>query len=171
MSFAIKSALWPKVVAKLFPSSIQKSIIHTYTHLNSLKTWYQRKWIPRKTEPPYTHITQIGDPVLRQKSAPVPLDAIKSKELNFFIDQLVDVLHRYKLVGMAAPQVGIGLQIIVMEFSDRLKKEFTAEEYKVREMEPLPLTVILTYHLSVNRKFNRATSIFIGDDQPSANRN
>lgn len=92
-------------------------------------------------EPPYTHITQIGDPVLRQKSADVPLDAINTRELNLFIDQLIDVLHSYKLVGIAAPQVGIGLRLIVLEFQDWMKKEFTAEEYKVRAMGTLPLTV------------------------------
>lgn len=128
---------------KLYQSRLpsNKTIHHTSSQPKSFKSWYQSKWIPRKTEPPYSHITQIGDPVLRQKSTPVPLDAINTKELNLFLDQLVDVLHDYKLVGIAAPQVGIGLRIIAMEFHDRLRDEFTADEYKVRQMEKLPLTV------------------------------
>lgn len=146
MAFAIKrlslSPMALQVIHKHLPPA---NAIHTSTQLNSFKSWYQSRWIPRKTEPPYTHICQIGDPVLRQKSASVPLDAIKSKELDLFIDQLIDVLHNYKLVGIAAPQVGIGLRIIVMEFTDRMKEEFTADEYKVREMEKLPLTVRLMF--------------------------
>lgn len=100
-------------------------------------------------EPPYTHIVQVGDPVLRQKSHPVPLDAIKSKELNFFIDQMVQVMRDYKLAGIAAPQMGMNLQIIIMEFSDELKREFSSEIYKVREMETLPLTVLINPELKV----------------------
>lgn len=142
MAFAIKRMLLSRMALQVIHKDLPSvNPIHTSSQLNSFKSWYQSRWIPRKTEPPYTHICQIGDPILRQKSALVPVDAIKSKELNLFIDQLIDVLHNYKLVGIAAPQVGIGLRIIVMEFSDRLKKEFTADEYKVREMEKLPLTV------------------------------
>lgn len=142
MAFAIKMLHSPGTLVRLLQYYHNQNI-HTYAQLNSFKSWYQSKWMPRKTEPPYNHIVQIGDPVLRQKSALVPLDAIKTKELNFFIDQLTDVLHRYKLAGVAAPQVGMALKIIVMEFSDRLKDEFTAEEYRVREMARLPLTVQL----------------------------
>lgn len=146
MAFAIQRLSLSRMVVRLLQKQQQNRLpsiktIHTTSQLKSFKSWYQSRWIPRKTEPPYAHITQIGDPVLRQKSAPVPLDAIKTKELNLFIDQLIDVLHSYKLVGIAAPQVGIGLRLIVMEFHDGLKDEFTAEEYKVRAMENLPLTV------------------------------
>lgn len=124
-------------------SQLQRNnTVHTSPHKQkSIKSWYQSLWIPRKTEPPYTHITQIGDPVLRQKADLVPLDAIKSKELNLFIDQLTDVLRNYKLAGIAAPQVGISLRLIIMEFSDRLREEFPTDVYKSREMETLPLTV------------------------------
>lgn len=146
MSLAIRRLSLQRLLAQVaLPQkpSIRSAIeqIHTSAQLNSFKSWYRSKWIPRRLEPPYTHIVQIGDPVLRQKSAALPVDAIKSKEVNFFIDQLIDVLHGYKLAGIAAPQVGMALKIIVMEFGDELKKEFTAEEYRVREMEKLPLTV------------------------------
>lgn len=146
MSFALKRLSLPGTILQLVHKTHHYRLpptttIHTSSHLNSFKSWYRGLWKPRKNEPPYSHIIQVGDPVLRQKSASVPLDAIKSKELNFFIDQLIGVLRNYKLVGIASPQVGIGLNIIVMEFPDRLRKEFTAEEYRVREMKTLPLTV------------------------------
>lgn len=147
MAFAIKRLSLSRWVAqplqKHYTSRLPsiKAIHHTSSQPQSFKSWYQSQWIPRKTEPPYSHIIQIGDPVLRQKCSTVPLDAINTKELNLFLDQLVDVLRGFKCVGLAAPQVGIGLRIIVMEFHDGLRDEFTADEYKVREMEKLPLTV------------------------------
>lgn len=147
MSLAIKRLAIPRLFGQILQSSYQNplSSINTFhtssCSQKSFKNWYRGLWIPRKTEPPYGHITQIGDPVLRQKSAPVPLDAIKSKELNLFIDQLIDVMRSYKLVGIAAPQIGIPLKVIIMEFSDHMRDEFTAEVYKIRQMETLPLQV------------------------------
>lgn len=171
MAFAIERL--SRITVRLFPKRLPSTkTIHTSAQLDSFKTWYQSKWTPRKTEAPYAHVIQVGDPILRQKSSPVPLDAIKSKELNFFIDQLIDVLHNYKLVGIAAPQVGIGLRIIVMEFDDRLvKDEFTAQEYKVREMENLPLTVSVDIPKIWRKKIvNETKSNLIPDSNQPGNK-
>ncbi|KAG4068627.1 hypothetical protein HA402_002318 [Bradysia odoriphaga] len=154
MSFAIKRFPLSRMIAPLLHQQQSHlrplpATVHTNSQLNSFKSWYQSKWLPRKLEPPYTHIVQVGDPVLRQKSAPVPLDAIKSKELNFFIDQLIRVMSDYQVAGIAAPQVGIDLQIIILEFSEQLKREFSPEIYKVREMETLPLTVLINPEMKV----------------------
>lgn len=110
-------------------------------HYKSLANWYRGLWSPEKITPPYSHIVQLGDPSLRQISHTVQDEYINSKEINFLIDQLVQVLRKYSLVGIAAPQIGINLRVIAMEFKEELKDNFTPELYKTREMEILPLTV------------------------------
>lgn len=48
-----------------------------------LKRSYNRMFLTKNPTPPYTkHVVQIGDPVLRNKSSPVPVDAINSEEVQ-----------------------------------------------------------------------------------------
>jgi len=91
--------------------------------------------------PPYRHFTQIGDPVLRQRAEEVPPEDIDSREINQIIDGMVKVLRHYDCVGVAAPQVGIPLRIIVMEFREGKQEQFKPEIYEERKMSILPLAV------------------------------
>lgn len=105
---------------------------------------YREFWSPQSgNHPPYGHFTQVGDPVLRSKSVDVPSDMIDSKEIDLIIDQMIKVQRKYDCVGIAAPQIGVSLRIIVMEFREDLKKKFTPEVYAARKMSTLPLTVSL----------------------------
>jgi len=160
MLFAIRKLFLPKVVQllhKQYPNQLQPvNIFHTSPCKKSLKQWYQGLWMPRKTQPPYRHIVQIGDPVLRHKADEVPLDGINTKEFNWFIDLLIDVLHRYKCVGISAPQVGISLRIIVMEVTNREKENFSPEVVKTREVETLPLTIFINPKLTIT-SYNKKT--------------
>ncbi|XP_061386103.1 peptide deformylase, mitochondrial-like [Musca vetustissima] len=111
---------------------------------------YREFWSPKSgNQPPYGHFTQVGDPVLRSKAVDVPADAINSKEIDLIIDQMVKVLRKYDCVGIAAPQIGVSLRIIVMEFREGLKDKFKKEVYEARKMSPLPLTVMINPTLKV----------------------
>lgn len=104
---------------------------------------YREFWTPKPiNQPPYGHFTQVGDPVLRSKAAAVPEDMIDSKEIDFIIDQMIKVKSKYNCVGIAAPQIGVSLRIIVMEFQKNLEGKYTKEVYAARKMSTLPLTVI-----------------------------
>lgn len=73
-------------------------------------------------------IIQIGNPIFSKKCKPVTnIHSQKTKEL---ITDLVDSMHHYNLVGIAAPQIGKNLRIFVTELrktpfrnieSDRLR--------------------------------------------------
>lgn len=103
---------------------------------------YRDFWTPKpRVQPPYGHFTQVGDPVLRSRAAEVPEDMLKSKEVELICKQMTDVLHRFDCVGVAAPQIGVSLRIIVMEFREALKEKFSKEVYAARKMSTLPLTV------------------------------
>lgn len=56
-----------------------------------------------------------------------------------------NVLNAYRLVGIAAPQIGISLRIILIQFKENLKENFTPEVYRARQMQTLPLTVSPKY--------------------------
>jgi peptide deformylase len=59
------------------------------------------------------NVTQIGAPVIRAKAKPVrSATAPRTKKI---VRDLIDSMRHHGLVGMAAPQIGIGLRIFVSE--------------------------------------------------------
>ncbi|EDW13781.1 peptide deformylase, mitochondrial [Drosophila mojavensis] len=116
----------------------------------SFRKWYQQLWTTERTNlPPYSHFTQIGDPVLRDRAAEVPVECVDSKEIRAIVDRMVHVLRKYDCVGVAAPQIGVSLRIIAMEFRRGIKKELPEAMYRARQMSELPLTVFINPRLSV----------------------
>ncbi len=63
-------------------------------------------------------VAQLGHPVLRLVAKKVPENKIKSPEIQQLIDDLIETMHEYSGVGLAAPQVHESLQIAVMEVND-----------------------------------------------------
>jgi peptide deformylase len=60
-------------------------------------------------------VARLGHPVLRQVAQPVPLDAIRSPEVQRFIDDMVETMREYDGAGLAANQVHALRQIAVVE--------------------------------------------------------
>ncbi|QCB97638.1 peptide deformylase [Arthrobacter sp. PAMC25564] len=83
-------------------------------------------------------IVQAGHPVLRQLAAPFD-GQLSSAELLQLIDLMRSVMHKAPGVGLAAPQLGIPLQLAVLE--DQF--EVDAEVAAVRGREPLPFFAML----------------------------
>ncbi|XP_062565483.1 peptide deformylase, mitochondrial-like [Armigeres subalbatus] len=135
----------------MLPRYLQIRSISTSSKLASFGRWYQSLWQSKTSsnEPPYGHVTQIGDPVLRQKAALVPVEAVNSPEVAYLVKHMINVMRKYDCVGLAAPQIGISLRILVMEFEERLKKHYTNAEYKIKQMDTLPLTVFINPELKV----------------------
>ncbi|XP_065354427.1 peptide deformylase, mitochondrial-like [Calliphora vicina] len=120
------------------------------TTCKTFRQMYRDFWTPKSgNHPPYGHFTQVGDPVLRSQAAEVPQDMLDSKEIDMIVEQMVKVLRKYNCVGIAAPQIGVSLRIIVMEFKKDLNKNFSKEVYEARKMSPLPLTVMINPSLKV----------------------
>lgn len=120
----------------------QRFFSATAATAQSLRHWYRDLWTPKRTNlPPYSHFTQVGDPVLRSQAAPVPEEHFDSPEIKAMIEQMVKVMRKFDCVGIAAPQIGISLQIIAMEFREEKKDKFTPAVYEARKMSTLPLTV------------------------------
>jgi peptide deformylase len=63
-------------------------------------------------------VAKLGNPVLRKVSAPVSPDEIKRSEFQKFVDDMIETMHEYDGVGLAAPQVHESKQVAVIEAQD-----------------------------------------------------
>ncbi|MDP9984110.1 peptide deformylase [Pseudarthrobacter oxydans] len=83
-------------------------------------------------------IVQAGHPVLRQLAAPFD-GQLSGAELGQLIDLMRSVMHKAPGVGLAAPQLGIPLQLAVLEDQFDVDPEVAA----ARGREPLPFFAML----------------------------
>jgi len=60
-------------------------------------------------------VARIGHPVVRAAARPVPEDEIRSAEVQRLIDDMIETMHEYDGVGLAAPQVHVGRRLAVIE--------------------------------------------------------
>jgi peptide deformylase len=86
-------------------------------------------------------ISQAGDPVLRLKAAPVGPERLRTRELDALIETMVATMREANGVGLAAPQIGVSLQVFVFEETERVLA--LPEERAEKERFPFPLTVFL----------------------------
>lgn len=59
-------------------------------------------------------ILKMGEPLLQQRAAPVT--EFDTPELHALIADLFDTMHANDGVGIAAPQIGVGLQVVIFGF-------------------------------------------------------
>jgi peptide deformylase len=58
-------------------------------------------------------VAKMGHPVLREKARAVDKSELKSPAVQHFIDCMIDTMHEYTGVGLAAPQVHESLRVFV----------------------------------------------------------
>jgi peptide deformylase len=83
-------------------------------------------------------IVQTGHPVLRQQARPLTPAEIASKEIQKLIESMRKTMYEAPGVGLAAPQVGLSLQLAVIEDREEYHKEVAAEQLRERERRPVP---------------------------------
>ncbi len=91
------------------------------------------------TTPP---IVQTGATVLRSRAREVEPDRIASKEMRDLVATMIATMRAAPGVGLAAPQIGVPLRVIVLEDREELQKNLTATERRERERAPFPTRVI-----------------------------
>ena len=79
-------------------------------------------------------VARLGHPVLRTPSEAVPKETITSAQIQRFIDDMIETMHEYDGVGLAAPQVHVAKQIAVIEAQEN--RRYPGEG-------PIPLTVLI----------------------------
>jgi peptide deformylase len=88
-------------------------------------------------------IMQAGEKVLRQQAALLTPDQIRSRETRSLIEEMRTTMHEAPGVGLAAPQIGMPLQLAVIEDKAEYQKDAPAEFIKARERKPVPFHVIV----------------------------
>jgi peptide deformylase len=58
-------------------------------------------------------VARMGHPVLRERARPLDKSDIRSAAIQKLIDDMIDTMHEYHGVGLAAPQVHEGLRVFV----------------------------------------------------------
>src|ERR1700676_3659684 len=93
-------------------------------------------------------IVQVGDPVLRQAAREMTANEIASKETQRLIVDMRETMYDAPGVGLAAPQVGLPLQLAVIEDREENLKEVSPEILAEREREPVAFHTIINPKLT-----------------------
>ena len=86
---------------------------------------------------------QVGEAVLRQQAKTLTAGEIRSRETQELIEWMRETMHDAPGVGLAAPQIGIGLQLTVIEDKPENLKDAPADLLKERERKPVPFHVLI----------------------------
>jgi len=98
---------------------------------------------------PKPSIVQAGNIVLRAPAAAVDPHKIPSQEMRSLVRSMVEVMRAAPGVGLAAPQIGVGLSVIVLEDSEQRMAKLTKEQRAERGRTPFPLLVVFNPTLRV----------------------
>jgi peptide deformylase len=88
-------------------------------------------------------IVQVGEPVLREPARPLKRDEIRSPSIQQLIELMRETMYDAPGVGLAAPQVGLSLQLAVIEDKPEYTANSPVDRLKEREREPVPFHVIV----------------------------
>ena len=94
-------------------------------------------------------IVQAGDPVLRQRARELTPEEISSPEVKSLIVLMRETMRDTPGVGLAAPQVGVGLRVIVVEDRPEYQAGLSVEELAARERKPVDFHVLINPRLVV----------------------
>jgi len=82
----------------------------------------------------------MGNPLLREKNNLIDSDQIKSESIARLILDLKDSMKHYGGIGIAAPQIGVNLQIAIIEIP---------ETNRYGEKISLPLTIFINPEITI----------------------
>lgn len=94
-------------------------------------------------------IVDAGDPVLRNPALPVAADKLGTAELRALVESMVETMRDAPGVGLAAPQIGLGLRVIVLEDTEAGMSYLDDHERAERGRVTVPLTAIVNPRLKL----------------------
>ncbi len=92
-------------------------------------------------------IIRMGHPALRRVARELRVDEIGSDEVHRLVADMIDTLHDYGGVGLAAPQVNEPVRLAIIEIS--------GSQTRYEDVDSLPLTVFVNPTIAI---LNSATS-------------
>ena len=88
-------------------------------------------------------IRSVGEPVLRSRAKPLRPEEILLPSTRELIAAMRETMHDAPGVGLAAPQVGVPLQLAVIEDREENMKDLSREVLAERERKPVAFHVII----------------------------
>jgi peptide deformylase len=88
-------------------------------------------------------IKLAGEPVLRQTARKLTREEILSPSTQQLIEQMRETMYKAPGVGLAAPQIGLGLQLAVIEDKTEYMKDIAPKILAERGRKPVPFQVIM----------------------------
>ena len=86
-------------------------------------------------------IIRMGHPALRRVARAVPAEDIGSDALHRLVADMIDTLHDYGGIGLAAPQINEGIRLAIVEIP--------GGSSRYGELAPMPLTVCVNPTIDV----------------------
>ena len=94
-------------------------------------------------------IVQAGDPVLRKKSRELTKDEIRSPQIQQLIELMRITMHEAPGVGLAAPQVGVSIQLAVIEDPEEYLTHLSDDQLNATQRSAVPFHVIINPKLTL----------------------
>lgn len=88
-------------------------------------------------------ILSVGDAVLRQPARALTPEEVRSTETQQLIRHMRETLNDAPGVGLAAPQIGLALQLAVIEDKEEYFVTATAQQIAERERHPVDFHVVV----------------------------
>lgn len=110
---------------------------------------YMKRKIRPPPTPPYSHVCQVGDPVLRCHASAVDPGAVKSPDIQKVIETMVKVMRKQECVGLSAPQIGVPLRILALEYPQKMLEETPLALREARGLTAVPLRVFINPSMRV----------------------
>jgi peptide deformylase len=98
-------------------------------------------------------LVQVGEAVLRGQARPLTRQEVTSEEIKRLISDMRETMYDAPGVGLAAPQIGLPLQLAVIEDREDYLKSIPPAELSEKERSPVP------FHVIINPQIE-----FVGDD-------
>jgi len=99
-------------------------------------------------------IVQVGEPVLRAQARPLDPSEIAGAEVQQLIEHMKETMRDAPGVGLAAPQIGLPLQLAVIEDSEEYLKLVPSADLAERERNPVPFHVLINPRITAASEKN-----------------
>src|SRR4051794_17720335 len=94
-------------------------------------------------------IVQVGDPVLRQRARELTREELATSATQELIGHMRDTMRDAPGVGLAAPQIGESLQLVVIEDRPEYLRNVNAERLAELAREAVPFQVLVNPRLTI----------------------